>query len=217
MRDIDAVVVVAIERRERVRRERAGRRMWSLAGALAAAVTIGLMLATGCAQNTEAGIRQTTPQQSGAPTSSEQAAPTLGSDVTVRVSVINAPGSSTTAGGEGEGDPIAAAIEGLATTQGAGAAGASRLGAGYAQAGVHVPIHIVTGGTSPAQTGSASSSATAAQSPSGSTQANPTQDIRPNVPITISLGDEAIGRIAAAVAAAVAGGGPTTQPAISVR
>lgn len=196
--------------REAWRRCMAGVRIGGLVAVIIAVVLLVGMIG-GCAQNTEAGIAQTTPQQSGAPTSSDQAAPTLGSDVSVRVSVINAPGSATT-GGDGGDDPIAAALEGLATTQGTGSAGAARLGAGYAQAGIHVPITIQTGGTSPSQTGTASSSATASQSPSGSTSASPVQDVRPNVPITVALGDAAIERIAQAVAAAVAAS-PTTQPA----
>jgi hypothetical protein len=140
----------------------------------------------GCNQENTAVSPQITPQQQSTPTVTDQEQMTAGSDVRVKVTIVNAP-SRDDVPKDAEGD----VPSDLVTSATGETSTASGVKAGYAQAGINVTIPITTGGTTPSNTGSAVSTASASQTPSQSTTLSPVQDVKPeftsSVPIVVTF------------------------------
>lgn len=153
-----------------------------------AVLAVGILLALGgCAQNTETAQTQTPVQETVTPTSTTQDAATQGSQVYQYIYVVNSP----TRGDAPNGGQFALASEGgdvasLASATGDDGGQLATAHGRYTQGGISISAPITTGGTTPSLTGSATGTGSGTQTPSQSQAVTPTQDIKPEISLSLN-------------------------------
>lgn len=161
-------------------------------------------LASGCAQNSEQPVRQSTGQATVTPTQNRQDADTQGTYI--RFDIAQAPGGKATVNYPAtQPSDEGMAVDNLHSDAVATSVGRGRMG--YLQIN---NFSVTTGGTAPSLTGSATGSGSATQSPNATASQTPTQDVKPRVGVTANAAVQGTG-IANQQGSGTAGEGATTS------